>query len=105
MQNVRIDDIRMLQFRMPSVCPGDADTIGQLLRSGVLFPGVTDSGDRDMVLRNLLALNVVIPSFETFQANMLRLNRRQDPDSTRRGQNTVVQEQSQEECNHLRGFV
>ncbi|KAH8891476.1 hypothetical protein GQ53DRAFT_648762, partial [Thozetella sp. PMI_491] len=69
MQNIDIDSIRVLQFRMPEVCAGDADTINRLFSSGTLFPKV-DASDRDMLRRNILALKGVIPSLETFQENM-----------------------------------
>jgi hypothetical protein len=70
MQSLDIDSIRIVQFRMPTVCSGDADTIKRLFDNGTLFPRVTDSSDRDMLRRNLLSLDKVIPSFETFQENM-----------------------------------
>jgi hypothetical protein len=70
MQSLDIDSIRIVQFRMPTVSPEDADTIKRLFDNGTLFPRVTDSNDRDMLRRNLLSLDMVIPSFETFQENM-----------------------------------
>jgi hypothetical protein len=70
MRDIGIDDIRMLQFRMPKVSSDDADTIGRLLDDGTLFPRIGDPGAREMLRRNLLALDVVIPSLETFQQNM-----------------------------------
>ncbi|KAB5529004.1 hypothetical protein GE09DRAFT_974762, partial [Coniochaeta sp. 2T2.1] len=70
MQNICIDDIRMLQFRMPKVSPDDATTVGELIDAGTLFPRITDPDDRAMLRRNLLTIGVVVPSFETFQQNM-----------------------------------
>ncbi|KAJ4307304.1 hypothetical protein N0V88_000687 [Collariella sp. IMI 366227] len=70
MQSLDIDSIRMVQFRMPTTCSGDAETIKRLFDNGTLFPGVIDPSDRDMLRRNVLSLDTVIPSFETFQANM-----------------------------------
>ncbi|AEO60977.1 hypothetical protein MYCTH_89999 [Thermothelomyces thermophilus ATCC 42464] len=70
MQSLDINSIRIVQFRMPTVCSGDADTIKRLFDNGTLFPRVTDSSDRDMLRRNVLSLDIVIPSFETFQENM-----------------------------------
>ncbi|KAK4096494.1 hypothetical protein N658DRAFT_399613, partial [Parathielavia hyrcaniae] len=70
MQSLDIDSIRIVQFRMPTVCSGDADTIKRLFDNGTLFPRVTESSDRDMLRRNVLSLDMVIPSFETFQENM-----------------------------------
>jgi len=55
---------------MPTVCSGDADTIKRLFDNGTLFPGVSDPSDRDMLQRNVLSLDIVIPSFETLQENM-----------------------------------
>ncbi len=70
MLKVDLESIRILQFRMPKVCPGDSDTIKRLFDSGALFPGVTDPGVRDRIMRNILSLNMVIPSFETLNENM-----------------------------------
>lgn len=70
MQSLDVDSVRIIQFRMPTVCPGDADTIKRLFDNGKLFPGVTDTGDREMLQRNVLSLDMVIPSFETLQENM-----------------------------------
>lgn len=70
MRDIGVDDVRMLQFRMPKVSSDDADTIGRLLDDGTLFPRIGDPGARAMLRRNLLALDVVIPSLETFQENM-----------------------------------
>ncbi|KAK4244550.1 hypothetical protein C7999DRAFT_43820 [Corynascus novoguineensis] len=65
-----INSIRIVQFRMPTVCSGDVDTIKRLFDNGTLFPRVTDSSDTDILRRNVLSLDMVIPSFETFQENM-----------------------------------
>ncbi|KAK4129020.1 hypothetical protein N657DRAFT_50101 [Parathielavia appendiculata] len=70
MQSLDIDSIRMVQFRMPTVCSGDADTIERLFDNGTLFPSVTDPSGRDMLRRNVLSLDMVIPSFEILQENM-----------------------------------
>lgn len=69
-QSLDIDSIRILQFRMPTVCSGDADTIKRLFDNGTLFPGVTEPGDRDMLRRNVFSRDMVIPSFETLQENI-----------------------------------
>ncbi|KAM7213601.1 Protein of unknown function (DUF3723) domain containing protein [Rhypophila decipiens] len=69
-QSLDINSIRILQFRTPTICPGDADTIERLFDNGTLFPSVTDSGDRDMLRRNVLSRDIVIPSFETLQENI-----------------------------------
>ena len=70
MRAIGVDDVRMLQFRMPKVSSEDADTIGRLLDDGTLFPRIGDPGAREMLRRNILSLDVVIPSLETFQENM-----------------------------------
>ncbi|KAH8909467.1 hypothetical protein BR93DRAFT_956592 [Coniochaeta sp. PMI_546] len=70
MENIGIDDIHMLQFRMPKVCSDDADTIKRLIDNGTLFMRIGDPSDRAMLRRNLLVLDVVIPTFETLQENM-----------------------------------
>ncbi|KAM7189005.1 Protein of unknown function (DUF3723) domain containing protein, partial [Rhypophila sp. PSN 637] len=69
-QSLDIDSIRILQFRTPTICSGDADTIKRLFDNGTLFPSVTDSGDRNLLRRNILSHNIVIPSFETLQENI-----------------------------------
>ncbi|KAL2196902.1 hypothetical protein P885DRAFT_37389 [Corynascus similis CBS 632.67] len=70
MQSLDIDSIRIVQFRMPTVCSGDADTIKRLFDNGTLFPSVIDPSGRNMLQRNVLSLDIVIPRFETFQENM-----------------------------------
>jgi hypothetical protein len=55
---------------MPTVYSGDVDTIKRLFDNGTLFPRVTDSSDREMLRRNVLSLEMVIPSFETLQENL-----------------------------------
>ncbi|KAK4243626.1 hypothetical protein C7999DRAFT_44609 [Corynascus novoguineensis] len=57
-------------FRMPIVCSRDVDTIKRLFDNGTLFPGMSDPSDRDMLQRNVLSLDIVIPSFETLQENI-----------------------------------
>ncbi|KAK3302868.1 uncharacterized protein B0T15DRAFT_576331 [Chaetomium strumarium] len=55
------------------ICQGKKtiiNTIRRLFDNGMLFPRVTDSSDRDILRRNVLSLDMVILSFETFQENM-----------------------------------
>jgi hypothetical protein len=70
MQALDIDSIRIVQFRMPTVCQGDADTIERLFDKGTLFPNVTNPSDREILRRNILSLDIVIPSLETLQENI-----------------------------------
>ncbi|KAM7203064.1 hypothetical protein V8F33_002412 [Rhypophila sp. PSN 637] len=42
----------------------------RLFDNGMLFPSVTDSSDRNILRRNILSYNIVIPSFETLQENI-----------------------------------
>ncbi|KAM7182611.1 Protein of unknown function (DUF3723) domain containing protein [Rhypophila sp. PSN 637] len=70
-QSLDIDSIRILQFRTPTICSGNADTIKRLFDNGTLFPSVTDFGDRNMLRRNILSHDMENIHYIGFAAKIL----------------------------------
>jgi hypothetical protein len=64
------DDIRFLQYKLPSYT-SDRRKIKKKIDDGHLFPSLINLVIRAKVLENILALDLIIPSMETFHKNMI----------------------------------
>ncbi|EXU95391.1 DUF3723 domain protein [Metarhizium robertsii] len=67
---VRHEDVLSLQYRAPSWSSSDRADIKNGFEDGKLFKDIHSPRDRSALQRNLLSLNTVIPTFQTFNDNM-----------------------------------
>lgn len=65
-----IETVEALQLLAPSCGYRDQETVKELMRSGNIFSRITNSGLRQDIEQQLLDIEVVIPSIETFHGNM-----------------------------------
>lgn len=59
-----------LQRRAPGVTEHDRQAIRRMFREGAVFPAITNPDQRHSLEENILSLNLMIPSLETFHENM-----------------------------------
>ncbi|EEY22869.1 conserved hypothetical protein [Verticillium alfalfae VaMs.102] len=69
-----LQSVRLLQGRAPCASTDDRDFIRIKMSNGELFPHVTDSAERDVILGNILKVRGIICSFELFDGNMKYLS-------------------------------
>ncbi|KAH8678523.1 hypothetical protein BX600DRAFT_431795 [Xylariales sp. PMI_506] len=68
--SIDLTTVRFLEGRAPSASQYDYELIRKAFDSGQLFSRISDAGHRSAIRRNLLELDVLIPSFRTFHENM-----------------------------------
>ncbi|KAJ3578092.1 hypothetical protein NPX13_g2476 [Xylaria arbuscula] len=66
-----VDTVRFLQYKCPSASTDDRSLIQDAVRRHEIFILISDSEVRSTVLANILALQVVIPSIQSFHKNMI----------------------------------
>lgn len=59
-----------LKDRIPKLCKSNKSLVQDRIRSGTLFPEITDSTARSQILENLLLVNYPIPTLNTFFENI-----------------------------------
>ncbi|RYP63169.1 hypothetical protein DL771_009400 [Monosporascus sp. 5C6A] len=62
--------MRFLQYKAPSASTDDRKLILDAMRRRQIFILISDNDTRDRILENILSLQVIIPSIETFHENM-----------------------------------
>lgn len=73
-QATDLKTVEALERLAPSCASIDQEKIESLMRSGVLFPRVSDPGLRREIEQQLINIGVIIPSIKTLQENMSYLH-------------------------------
>ena len=67
---VCIQTVESLQLRAPGSCPQDRQYVIDAMRSGLLFPKVTDQKTRDALRDSLLSIKRFIPTIKSLHENL-----------------------------------
>lgn len=66
-----VDTVRFLQYKCPSASTDDRGLIQDAVRRHEIFILISDSEVRSTILANILSLQVVVPSIQSFHKNMI----------------------------------
>ncbi len=69
-----VDTVRFLQYKCPSASTDDRTLIQDAMRRHEIFILISNGEARSTILANILSLQVVIPSIQSFHKNMIYLS-------------------------------